>query len=79
MPCGVPESTSQLTCSWKVEGAPETNWARPNDHDLSSILFQKPNPSLVLKYSLTIASLHTDSKEESFAQIYIMRHNYYQN
>ena len=39
-----------------------------------SILFRKPKPSLVLKYSLTIASLHIDSKEESFAQIYIMRH-----
>ena len=39
-----------------------------------SILFRKPNPSLVLKHTLSLTTLFIESKKEEFAQIYIMRH-----
>ena len=39
-----------------------------------SIMFIKPNTDIVFKYSLMLTSLHIDSKETDFAQIYIMRH-----
>ena len=39
-----------------------------------SILFRKPNPSLVLKHTLSLTTLFIESKKEECAQIYIMRH-----
>lgn len=39
-----------------------------------SIIFRKPNSRIVLKYSLSISSLCTDSEEHDIAQIYIMKH-----
>ena len=39
-----------------------------------SIIFRRPNTQIVVKYALTIFSLHIESKELPFAQIYMMRH-----
>ena len=39
-----------------------------------SILFRKPNARIMLKHSLTFATLFIESKKEEVAQIYIMRH-----
>ena len=39
-----------------------------------SILFRKPNARIVLKHSLTFATIFIESKKEEFAQMYIMRH-----
>ena len=39
-----------------------------------SILFRKPNARIVVKHSLTFATLFIESKKEEVAQMYIMRH-----
>ena len=39
-----------------------------------SIMFRRPNSRIILKYSLTVCSLHINSEERKFAQIFIMKH-----
>ena len=39
-----------------------------------SVLFRKPNASMVFKYTLCFFTLHIESREQEFAQIYMMRH-----